>query len=83
MSTSRSGVVSGRVSPDRYIVAGQVNLWPKGFNLTTFDKVFGDERFQASARNVLVVLLFVPIEVFVAGLLAADSEQFEQQVRHA
>ena len=29
-----------------------------------------DERFQASARNVLVVLLFVPIEVLVAGLLA-------------
>ncbi|BDZ55605.1 carbohydrate ABC transporter permease [Agromyces marinus] len=29
-----------------------------------------DERFLASARNVLVVLLFVPIEVLVAGLLA-------------
>ncbi|GLI27757.1 sugar ABC transporter permease [Agromyces rhizosphaerae] len=29
-----------------------------------------DERFQASARNVLVVMLFVPIEVLVAGLLA-------------
>ncbi|BDZ64076.1 carbohydrate ABC transporter permease [Agromyces mangrovi Wang et al. 2018] len=29
-----------------------------------------DERFQASARNVLVVLLFVPLEVLVAGLLA-------------
>ncbi|WP_318244820.1 carbohydrate ABC transporter permease [Microbacterium pullorum] len=32
--------------------------------------LLGDERFQAAARNVLVVLLFVPIQVFVAGFLA-------------
>jgi multiple sugar transport system permease protein len=32
--------------------------------------LLGDERFQAAARNVLVVLLFVPVEVFVAGILA-------------
>ncbi len=32
--------------------------------------LLGDERFQASARNVLIVLLFVPIQVLVAGLLA-------------
>jgi multiple sugar transport system permease protein len=32
--------------------------------------LLGDERFQAAARNVLIVLLFVPIQVFVAGILA-------------
>ncbi|GAA1980618.1 sugar ABC transporter permease [Microbacterium pumilum] len=38
--------------------------------LDNYVTLLGDERFQASARNVLVVLLFVPIEVFVAGILA-------------
>lgn len=32
--------------------------------------LFGDVRFQAAARNVLVVLLFVPIEVLISGILA-------------
>lgn len=32
--------------------------------------LLNDERFQAAARNVLVVLLFVPIQVFFAGILA-------------
>jgi multiple sugar transport system permease protein len=38
--------------------------------LDNYATLLGDARFQASARNVLVVLLFVPIEVFVAGILA-------------
>jgi multiple sugar transport system permease protein len=38
--------------------------------LDNYATLLGDERFQASARNVLVVMLFVPIEVFVAGILA-------------
>ncbi|WP_198410795.1 carbohydrate ABC transporter permease [Microbacterium halophytorum] len=38
--------------------------------LDNYAYLLQDERFQASARNVLVVLLFVPIQVFVAGILA-------------
>jgi multiple sugar transport system permease protein len=38
--------------------------------LDNYFTLFGDERFQASMRNVLVVMLFVPIEVLVAGILA-------------
>ncbi|GAB3542648.1 sugar ABC transporter permease [Arthrobacter tecti] len=38
--------------------------------LDNYIELLNMERFQASARNVLVVLLFVPIEVFVAGILA-------------
>lgn len=38
--------------------------------LDNYLELLSMERFQASARNVLVVLLFVPIEVFVAGILA-------------
>src|SRR5215218_7187253 len=38
--------------------------------LQNYFTLFADERFQASMRNVLMVMLFVPIEVLVAGLLA-------------
>lgn len=38
--------------------------------LQNYVTLMGDERFQASARNVLVVMLFVPLQVLVAGLLA-------------
>ena len=38
--------------------------------LDNYFTLFGDARFQASMRNVLVVMLFVPIEVLVAGILA-------------
>lgn len=38
--------------------------------LENYFTLLGDARFQASARNVIVVLLFVPVQVLVAGLLA-------------
>ncbi|MGO2149950.1 MAG: carbohydrate ABC transporter permease [Microbacterium gubbeenense] len=38
--------------------------------LDNYAYLLQDERFQASARNVIVVLLFVPIQVFFAGILA-------------
>ncbi|MET0302525.1 MAG: sugar ABC transporter permease [Microbacteriaceae bacterium] len=38
--------------------------------LQNYITLLNDARFQASARNVLVVMVFVPIEVFVAGILA-------------
>jgi multiple sugar transport system permease protein len=38
--------------------------------LDNYVTLLNDERFHASMRNVVVVLLFVPIEVLVAGILA-------------
>jgi len=38
--------------------------------LDNYAYLLQDARFQASARNVVVVLLFVPIQVFFAGILA-------------
>jgi multiple sugar transport system permease protein len=38
--------------------------------LDNYVTLFTDVRFHAAARNVIVVLLFVPLEVLVAGILA-------------
>jgi multiple sugar transport system permease protein len=38
--------------------------------LDNYVTLFNDVRFHAAARNVIVVLLFVPLEVLVAGILA-------------
>lgn len=38
--------------------------------LANYTELLHDERFRSAVRNVLIVLLFVPIEVFVAGILA-------------
>ena len=47
-------LVAKAFSSQGYIVAGEVNLWPKGFNLTTFDWVFHDERFWTGYWNTIV-----------------------------
>lgn len=49
---------------------GDKELNGQFIGLDNYVTLLGDARFQASARNVLVVLLFVPIQVFVAGILA-------------
>ena len=40
-------------SSEAYINAGQVNLWPKGFNLTTFDLVMSDRMFWRNYQNTV------------------------------
>ncbi|PRZ09536.1 carbohydrate ABC transporter membrane protein 2 (CUT1 family) [Isoptericola sp. CG 20/1183] len=47
-------LIAQAFSSQGYIVAGEVNLWPKGFNLTTFETVFGDERFWTGYRNTII-----------------------------
>jgi putative aldouronate transport system permease protein len=37
-----------------YIRSGQVNLWPKGFNLTTYGRVMSDPMFWTNYRNTVV-----------------------------
>jgi putative aldouronate transport system permease protein len=40
-------------SGERYIVDGQVNLWPRGFNLTTYQHVMSDPLFWGNYRNTI------------------------------
>ena len=47
-------MVAKAFSSQAYIAAGQVNLWPRGFNLTTFASVMGDEIFWVNYRNTVV-----------------------------
>lgn len=53
-----------------YSFTGDQELNGVFVGLDNYVTLLNDERFQAAARNVLVVLLFVPLEVIVAGILA-------------
>ena len=46
-------IVAQAFSSEGYINSGQVNLIPRGFNLTTFQVVFGDSMFWRNYRNTL------------------------------
>jgi len=50
-------MVAKAFSSQAYIAAGQVNLWPRGFNLTTFASVMGDSIFWVNYRNTVVYTL--------------------------
>ena len=47
-------LVAKAFSSEGYIVAGQVNLIPRGFNTTTFTAVMSDEMFWLNYRNTVV-----------------------------
>ncbi|GAA4084113.1 carbohydrate ABC transporter permease [Nonomuraea soli] len=47
-------IVARSFSAEKYIVSGQVNLWPKGFNLTTYQIVMSDPVFWINYRNTVV-----------------------------
>ena len=47
-------IVSRSFSGEHYIRTGQVSLWPKGFNLTTYRRVLGDSMFWTNYRNTVV-----------------------------
>ncbi|MBO3083236.1 carbohydrate ABC transporter permease [Cellulomonas sp. zg-ZUI188] len=47
-------IVAQAFSSEGYINSGQVNLIPRGFNLTTFEVVFGDDMFWRNYRNTVV-----------------------------
>ncbi|WP_433533998.1 carbohydrate ABC transporter permease [Micromonospora sp. CA-249363] len=46
-------VVATSLSDERYIIAGQVNLVPRGFNLDTYRLVLGDSLFWTNYRNTV------------------------------
>ncbi|MFG1946952.1 carbohydrate ABC transporter permease [Nonomuraea sp. NPDC048826] len=49
-----ANIIARSLSEERYIVTGQVNLVPRGFNLTTYKIVVSDPMFWANYRNTVV-----------------------------
>ncbi|WP_433088046.1 carbohydrate ABC transporter permease [Dactylosporangium sp. CA-052675] len=47
-------VVARSFSSEQYIQAGQVNLWPRGFNTTTYRRVLGDPVFWTGYGNTVL-----------------------------
>lgn len=46
-------ILASSFSGTQYIAAGQVSLWPRGFNLTTYRHVLSDPLFWTSYRNTV------------------------------
>ena len=47
-------IVARSFSGERYVRSGEVNLLPKGFNLTTYETVMADPMFWTNYRNTVV-----------------------------
>lgn len=47
-------IVAQSFSSETFIRAGEVNLFPKGFNLTTYEQVMNDGMFWTNYRNTVV-----------------------------
>jgi putative aldouronate transport system permease protein len=47
-------ILARSFSGEHFIRSGQVNLWPRGFNLTTYKTVMSDSMFWTNYRNTLV-----------------------------
>jgi putative aldouronate transport system permease protein len=47
-------IVARSFSQTGYIRRGEVNLWPRGFNLTTYERVMSDSVFWVTYRNTVM-----------------------------
>lgn len=47
-------VVAQSFSAEKYIVAGQVNLFPKGFNINTYKVIMGEKYFWIGYKNTII-----------------------------
>jgi putative aldouronate transport system permease protein len=47
-------IIARSLSGETYIRSGQVSLWPRGFNLTTYRRVITDPLFWTNYRNTVV-----------------------------
>lgn len=59
-------IVARSFSSQSAISAGEVNLWPKGFNLTTYKIVASDPMFWTNYRNTV---LYTVVATFIAIVL--------------
>lgn len=58
-------LVAQSFSAEGYIRSGQVNLWPKGFNTTTFTAVMSDRMFWINYRNTVVYTVVATVIAMV------------------
>ncbi|MFD0317921.1 carbohydrate ABC transporter permease [Streptomyces flavalbus] len=61
-----ANIVARSFSGERQIRAGEVTLWPKGFNLTTYEIVFKDAMFW---RNYGNTVLYTAVSTVIAMVL--------------
>jgi putative aldouronate transport system permease protein len=47
-------IIARSFSGESFIRSGQVSLWPRGFNLTTYERVMTDSLFWTNYRNTVV-----------------------------
>ncbi|WP_308635105.1 carbohydrate ABC transporter permease [Paenibacillus silvisoli] len=72
------------LSQASYAMAGQVFLWPKGFDLGSYEKVFTDKQFFVSfwvsvKRTVLYTGLSLLVTVLMSYPLSRESKQFKSR----
>jgi putative aldouronate transport system permease protein len=58
-------IVARSFSGEREIRSGQVVLWPKGFNLTTYEQVMSDSLFWTNYRNTVVYTVVATVIALV------------------
>ncbi|MEU8662936.1 carbohydrate ABC transporter permease [Actinoplanes philippinensis] len=58
-------IVARSFSGEQEIRSGQVSIWPKGFNLTTYDKVMSDAMFWTNYRNTVVYTVVATVIALV------------------
>jgi putative aldouronate transport system permease protein len=58
-------IIARSFSEERYIVTGQVNLIPRGFNLTTYRIVVSDPMFWTNYRNTVIYTVVATVIAMV------------------
>lgn len=58
-------IVARSFSGDGYIRSGKVNLWPRGFNLTTYKAVMTNAMFWTDYRNTVVYTVVATVVAMV------------------
>jgi putative aldouronate transport system permease protein len=71
-------VLAQSFSSERFIVAGQVNLWPRGFNITTYRHVMSDPLFWNNYRNTV----FYTAAATVVAMVLTTSYAYVLSKRH-
>lgn len=59
-------IIAQSFSSESHIRAGDVNLWPKGFNTTTYQLVLNDSMFWTNYKNTVV---YTVVATFIAMVL--------------
>jgi putative aldouronate transport system permease protein len=58
-------ILARSFSETSYIRRGQVNLWPRGFNLTTYGRVISDSTFWINYRNTVIYTVVATVIAMV------------------